>query len=345
MTNKKRGNNTFVTKSARRISPEYVDHVAGLVNPFADSAKGSKIHDENSGNTFSYQVRSITPVLVNEFGSGYTEFYPSLHEYVSGIGPASANMSAGGVLGTAAAFSLQDVPDFTSLTTVGMRYRIVSWGVRLISTTDALSAKGRVLVRELDSYQAYASTPGQNVTVLSDNYANLPHTHDMDFTIIPNHVSDKYKQFQGFSVSYYDMNSDPANDPPFRAVGLTLTGFTGTGVLDTQTEALQAEVVYNIEVLPLVASIGMRLATDPAPHHTATLEAVHNTRAAAPLAHKSTSLWSKIKNIAGRAISTAGNFALDRLTGGLATYIKQKTPMISYIPNMSRGGLPLLTNG
>jgi hypothetical protein len=340
----KNNKNTFVTKSARRVAPEYVDHVAGLVNPFADSAKGSKIHDENSGKTFPFQVRAITPILVNEHGAGYTEFYPSLHEYVSGIGPTATNMSASGILGTSASFSLEDVPDYTSLTQVGMRYRIVSWGVRLISTTDALSAKGRVLIREMDSYQAYASSPGQDVTVLTDNYANVPHTHDMDFTIIPNHVSDKYKQFQAFATSYYDMNSDTANDPPFRAVALTLTGFTAAGS-GAQIEALQAEVVYNIEVLPLVATIGMRLATDPAPHHNPTLEAVHNTRASAPLVNKTPSLWQRIKGIATKAINTAGNFALDRLTGGLSSYIRTKAPMLTYIPNMSRGSVPLLTNG
>jgi hypothetical protein len=213
-----------------------------------------------------------------------------------------------------------------------------------MSTTDALNAKGRVLIREMDSYQAYASSPGQDVTLLTDNYANVPHTHDMDYTIIPNHVSDKYKQFQAWTTSYYDMNADAANDPPFRAVALTMTGFTGSGSVDTQVEALQAEIVYNIEVLPLVGSIGMRIATDPAPHSNATLEAVHNTRAALPLVHKTPSLWQRVKKLATGALSTVGNIALDRITGGLSSYMRSKG-LPNLVPRIAGGGYPMLTNG
>jgi hypothetical protein len=336
--------NNFVTRSARPTTLDYVDHVSGLVNPFSDSAKGTKIHDENAGKTFPYQVRIVQPLLINEHGAGYTEFYPSLHEYTAGVGPTSTNLSASGVLGTTASFSTPDIPDYSSLSGVGMRYRIVSWGVRIMSTTDALNAKGRVLIREMDSYQAYASSPGQDVTLLTDNYANVPHTHDMDYTIIPNHVSDKYKQFQAWTTSYYDMNADAANDPPFRAVALTMTGFTGSGSVDTQVEALQAEIVYNIEVLPLVGSIGMRIATDPAPHSNATLEAVHNTRAALPLVHKTPSLWQRVKKLATGALSTVGNIALDRITGGLSSYMRNKG-LPNLVPRIAGGGYPMLTNG
>jgi hypothetical protein len=213
---------------------------------------------------------------------------------------------------------------------------------------NAHDAQGRILIRELDTDGAVNSV---GILGLSDNTVNVPHTHDMDLTILPNHIGAEYKRFQDFDTTYTFMIGDAAIETPWRSIGISLVGFNGSGAADTHKAVLSAEIVYNIEVLPKIGSVGMRLATDPAPHSHVVLEATHNTRASTALVHHTPSLWSKIKSTAKKALITAGEFALGRITGGVSTYLQNKNvlPQLANYARDSmlfnRGNQRFITNG
>jgi hypothetical protein len=318
------------------------------VNPFADSAKGGKIHDENASKTFPFQERIVVNLGVNSNGMGYGQIYPFLKEYYKHVdGTAAFLPSTTGTLSGSATFTSIDVPDYSSLNSDGVRYRIVSYGIRVISLVNAMDAQGRIIIRELD---ADGATQNSGTLGLSDNTVTIPHTHDMDLTIIPNHVGAEYKRFRDFSRTYTISLADGADEPPFRAIGITCVGFDPSSSGTALKDALSLEVVYNLEILPKIGTIGMRLATDPAPHSNTVQEAVSNTRASLPLVHHTPSVWSKVKKFAKDALVTAGQFALGRITGGVSNYLQNKN-LMPQIANYARDsmlfnrGSRFITNG
>jgi hypothetical protein len=330
--------NVFYTSGPPNL-PSKVDYATTLVNPFDPAAEGTKIHDANASNTFTYQVRALHVLSVNNNGTVATEIYPSLAYYIKGVGPLDATIDADGTTGAAAVFVSENIPEYTALVAAAYRYRIVSWGVRLISTSNALDASGSILIRELEE-----SALGNSVdlTRLTDNYMTVPHTHDMDVTIIPNHIAEHYQEFKKSTTSYINEDSAAGLEHGWRAVGITGTGFKPSGTADTQVGVLQAEVVMNLEIIPEIDGIGSRMTSPAAPHSNETLELVHNTRSNLALVHKTPSLWSKVKAVAKKALTSVGEYALDRLTGGVSSYVSS---LVQGRPRVAGPSVRLLTNG
>jgi hypothetical protein len=341
MKQEKKRKQTFVYKG---VQPELVDHVAGMVNPFSDEAEHSKIHDANASKTFCFQSRQYKTVEINSNGMGYTEFYPALKDYVKGVNTNGAGTAAmlptSGTLSAGATFTSVDVADYTNLAAVAYRYRIVSWGIRITCVTEALGTKGELLIRELD---AIGALQGVGTFGISDNTVRIPITHDMNICIVPNSVGESYKDFRNVTTTYATEQADVAIEAAYRHVGLTLIGCDNDQAADTTKIILTAEVVYNLEILPTIGSIGMRMASPPAPHSNTILEAVHNTRAATPLVNSAPSLWQKVKKIAGQALLGVGEMALGRVGGLLGNYIQSKR-MLPQIADYTRNRM-LLTNG
>jgi hypothetical protein len=295
---------------------ELVDHVAGLVNPFSEEARDKKIHDANASKTFTFRSVSTIKIPVNTAGDGYAQFNPTINSALRALkGETSIVSGSGGdeIAGSPAFFN-NNVTEYSDLQSSGARYRIVSWGIRLLSTENALDAKGQMLIREMD----HNAVAGTKTLTYTDNYKTVPVTHNMDYSIIPNHIGEAYQSFIPMNTTYTSLLADNALEPGYKSVHITLSGLTpgtGSGNPPVFPTVITAEVVYNLEILPLLSSIGMRLATNPAPHSHDLLAAVHNTRTAAALVHKTPSLWSKIKNVASNVLRTGTNFLLNRYGG------------------------------
>lgn len=330
MSQRKKKQNPLVFKSTRP-KLDLPSYVTTLVNPFDDSAKGTKIHDENASKTFTFQCRQFVDMEVNNVGMSYFQLYPNIHEFYNQVGMNDTDLPTTGIISGGSAFTTDDVAEFSDLTSSGVKYRIVSWGFRLVCLEEALNAKGRILVRELDADGAKNSV---GTTGVSDNTVNIPITHDMDITVIPNHISTGYKDFMPLTSSYTDVANDAAQEHAWRTVGLTVIGATPSGTANTGAVRFSIEVVYNLELLPKIGSIGMRLSTPPAPHSNQVLEAVHNTRAVVPLVHKTPSLGQQIKKFATRALTSVADYALDRLTGGASHFLESR--VLPHLTNVGR---------
>lgn len=307
--------NNFVYKS-EQPSSELIGHVGGLVSPFAEESRSKKIHDANAAKTFTFKSVSTLQIPVNSDGSGYAQFNPTIKSALRCLkGETAMDAGTGGItdqIASSPSFYDNNVTNYTDLTSTGARYRLVSWGIRLISLENALDAKGQMLIRELD-LNAVAGTRTQT---FSDNYKTVPITHNMDYTIIPNHIGEAYQTFIPMTTTYTSLLVDPALEPGYKSIHVTFSGMTpGSGVVSTGGRVINAEVVMNLEILPQISTIGMRLATPPAPHSHAILSAVHNTRAALPLVHKTTSLWGKVKSVASNVLKSGANFLLNRYGG------------------------------
>lgn len=311
---KSRSKGKGLVYKSQPVPIELVNHVSGLVNPFSDEARNKKIHDANASKTFTFRSVSTLKIPVNTAGDGYAQFNPTIKAGLRALKGETSIVINGDKIDGSPAFFNNDVTEYQDLTSSGSRYRVVSWGIRLISTENALDAKGQMLIREMD-LNATANTSTMTYT---DNYQIVPITHDMDYSIIPNHVGESYRSFIPMNTNYTALLADDAIEPGYKSIHITFSGMTkGTASGDPPTypTVITAEVVYNLEILPLVNSIGMRLATNPAPHSHDLLAAVHNTRTAAPLVHKSSSLWSKIKGVASNVLKSGTNFLLNRYGG------------------------------
>jgi len=333
MAKSKTKQNRSVFKSG--TPPVIRDHVAGMVNPFAPEAEGSKIHDANASRTFTYQERCYHTVLCNGNEEGYTMYFPSLANYTGGVDMGTDTHLASGTTGGAATFSYTNSDNYTSIGAAGHKYRIVSWGIRITCLGDAFNTKGRLMIREMEQLDL---TTGTVVDSFTDNTVSVPITHDMDITVVPNHVGEEYQKFRDPTTTFNTLDTDVAAQPPYRCVGLYLSGVEAIAA-NGQQAILSVETVYNLEILPLINTIGARLASLPAPHSNSILEAVHNTRAAAPLAEKTPNIWQKIKGIAGIAVKGLAHQFLGSAGDMVSDFLSRKRvlPQITY-----QGNSPML---
>ncbi len=336
---KKKVSKPLVVRSTA-VHTAVAGEVAGLVNPFDDSARDSKLYDSNAARTFTFQSRQIQTMECNFNGMGYNQYYPYIRQFQRGVDMTTdAFLPPSGVLSGTATFTGLNVTDYTSLTGNGHKYRVCSWGLRVTCTDPALSAQGRLLIRELDDEGATANA---NTLALSDNYVSVPITHDMDYTIIPNHVAESYQEFRPMDALHSTELNDVAATPPFRCVSLSIVGADPSAATGTGRAILSVEVVYNLEIQPAIGTIGMRLSTPPAPHSHALTEAANNTRTNVSLVHKTPSVWSTIKRAATSALKSVGNYALGRLTGGLSDILSNKADQLNMAIRQVKGGQPLL---
>ena len=168
---------------------ELVNHVSGLVNPFSDEARDKKIHDANASKTFTFRSVSTIKIPVNDVGDGYAQFNPTINSGLRALKGETSIVVNGDEIDAGPAFFNNNVTEYTDLTSSGSRYRVVSWGIRLLSTENALDAKGQMLIREMD----YNAVAGTSTLTYTDNYKMVPITHDMDYSIIPNHIGEAYQ--------------------------------------------------------------------------------------------------------------------------------------------------------
>lgn len=317
-----------------------IEHVAGLVNPFSQQSRQQKIHDANSSKTFTFTSVTKVQIPTNAAGGGYAQFNPTLNTVAKWLkGDTLTNAGDGGnEINVSPDWGSSHITEYDDLVSSGARFRIVSWGIRLLSLENALDAKGQVLIREMD----YNAVSGTEVDTYTDNYMMVPVTHNMDLAIIPNHVGESYQTFIPMDVQYNTLLTNNAIDPGYKSIHISLFGLTAGNGTPTSPPHLTAEIVMNLEILPLISSIGMRLATPPAPHSHAIMEAVHNTRTATPLVAKHQSIWSKIKSVASNVLSTGAQYLLGRAGGVLANYVNRVgTP---YINRLTARATPLITN-
>jgi hypothetical protein len=318
---------------------EIVDHVAGLVDPFHPSSKDKKIHDANGSKTFTFSSIGRFGIPTGASGNGYAEFYPALASN-SAILQGNTNIGSNGLIPASPNFTVSNLPEYTDLAATTARWRIVSWGLRITSLENALDAKGQIMIREVTEEN---QSQNDDVFAYTEEYTTLPITHNMDYVVIPNHLADSYTRFMPPGVPYATMLSDNALEPGYKAIGITIIGATAGDGTATSPSLINVEVVYNLELLPLVGTFGVRISTDPAPHDYTVIQAAHNTRASLPLVVKKPSLWQTVKGLASRALHTGAEMFLGKAGGMLSDYITGLGK--KHLPMVKARTLPLLTNG
>jgi hypothetical protein len=331
----------FVYKSG--VADQMPSYVSAMVNPFDEKAVGTKIHDANATDTFSYQLRGFYNMQVNDVGTGALEIRPNIYQTFKLINgylaaaPTTPCINGSGIVDAAIVggtdVTFFDASGYTSLAAITDRYRIVSWGVRIINMEAALGSKGRIILRELSTS---GTSGGDDINEVVDSMVALPNTHDLDITVIPTHIGEQYQDFKDGNSSYTDALAG------YKSIGISLIGFDEAAAATSETR-LNIEYVFNLEIIPLLATIGMRLSTGAAPHSHAVLEAVHNTRTQLSLVHPTPSLWSRIKAVASSALKSVGNYALDHITGGLSSVAQQALQNLAPAQRVLAPAKPRLT--
>jgi hypothetical protein len=324
---------------APKVDIQSLKHVSDLVNPFAEDAASKKIHDANSSKTFTYKSVSKFGISVSPTGMGYAEFLPTIQQAQRRV-KNNTEIGTNGVIPASPAIETNSVMGIADITSSADRYRIVSWGIRIQSNENALDAKGKMLIREIED--THTST-NDNVLHYSDNYTEVPVTHNMDYVAISRHIGEDYQKFIPPTVNYTALVADQAIDPGYKGIGVTVMGCTpGSNDPNQEVMLFTVEVVYNLELLPKLNSIGMRLSSMPAPHDYATLQATHNVRAALPFVHHHRTLWDKVKTVASKVLSTGANYMLGRAAPIASALFNQYANRST--KRIVGRALPLLTN-
>jgi hypothetical protein len=336
---KNNNNGNFVYKST---NAPLVSHVSDLVNPFSPGAVGKKIHDSNSARTFTLQSRTNHVMTCNTVGMGYVEIYPTLNNQLTGVDTSVGTaLPTTGIVGATPATSSTDAADFSLIDDASKKFRIVSMGIRIVSTQAALNAQGRVIIKVLDKSLIYNNTVavGVNTFLLGEESYTESINANTDLTIIPPNNGNEYFNYLDPEIRSVDFEealggggfSNTLNYP-YRPIGITISGCT-TGT--NELPVFNIEVVMNLELLPTIDKLSARIATEAAPHSTQILEAVHNTRARTPTTSPSSTMGSKVwavaKHVAGNLATKGFNALTSYLTGGMApriTYGPHQTPVL-----------------
>jgi hypothetical protein len=327
MANKKKNGQPSKAQSKKALvynsPPPEVVTVASLVNPFSEESRGTKVPDANASNTFTFRSTTLfTLDTLASSGQAYVEIKPALALAISHLKSGSVIASNGSI--TTSVIESTNIGEYTTFIASAHKYRIVSWGVRVTCPQSAFDAKGRILIREIEKSSMGV---GFNTYAYGNKYQSVPITHDMDIVVLPSRCGESYQCFVDSDVTYTDLIEDPAIEPGFKAISLTVEG--GPGAV---TSVLQCEVVYNLECIPLLGSIAAQMSTPPSYHSHRTLEAVHNTHQMAQLVHPHKTLGDKIKGFALKALKAVGNFALQRATNYASTIV----PGLSSLTGPSR---------
>jgi hypothetical protein len=258
-------------------------NVHGIINPFSDDARGTKIPDENSSRSVAVTVKGIYDLTSS--GTTYAAYFkPSLKQVVT-----KANVITAGEVtswGTP-----QGMTDTLALEAGFTSYRIVSWGLRVYTTSALLSQSGNY------RFITLSENPTGGITALNsslyESVEDFPAPQgDVSWTSRP--MGDEFKQ-------YVPMASEQAWDGVL---------FYASG-LPTDAPFARAEVVFNIEAQTKIGSVTGGVATPAAKHHPVKMTAADHARAQTKHADHSKSLvktlWDTAKSSVISAVSAYGS--------------------------------------
>lgn len=296
------------------VNSKTANDVEGLTNPWAESARGSKIPDEDCSagqavtlvwtHTHDSDANGRSAVAVN-----------AALKYTMNLG---ATMTADQITtwnGTPVSF-----PDYGTLTNSFSLYRIVSWGVRVYPLLAPTNQSGYFRVVTVADAAAQATAP----LVVNSSFHKEVRTYPVanaDIHWVSAPVGNGWKEYIGPGTNVVD---NPGETLPWE----TLIVFAD-GLPASTSAAYAVEVIMHIECKSDLTNIAAAMATPAAHHQPHTLAATSAVRVAQPTHNGPTSVLGRwFKRAARQALSTAGRAALNYMLPGAGNAL----PMIKDEP-------------
>jgi len=226
-----------------------IEHVHSLANPFAASARGSKLPDSDSAKSVAISlVQRFTPDT-NAAGTFGRIIKPSLAEaYV----PCTMTGSVVTTVGTPVA-----IPDYAAIAAAFSSVRIVSWGCKVYSTLAPTAQSGYFTMITNPSFIAgadgesafYAETKSYPISEKSVQWISKPKGND-----------------------YLDYHATSSTSLPWDTLFIY-----GAGLPVSTSDAMVVEVFFNLECQVALGSLSSAIATPAAEHRPHILAAVGET--------------------------------------------------------------------
>jgi hypothetical protein len=291
----KSGRNTVCTRALKN----HLRYTHAIVNPFSADARGVKLPDDDSARSVGIQLKWA--VSANSTSGGFVgvAFKPDL----SAMRVKASTLDADEV----STWQSSDTsPDYTSLSTTFSKYRIISWGIRIIPLVAPTDQSG--YIRVITSHQdPSGSTPYPTAGGFHDEVHDYP-VANSDVHWVSKPVGNTFK-------NYIDIG-DTASWQYVTVVG--------AGWPASYTSAVRIEVVYNVEAQMEFGQITGALSTRAANHQPRIMAAVDHTRnMIANSVSTSTENFTKgIWDTAKRGIVSAGeSFGLNLMGKALTSLI------------------------
>lgn len=272
-----------VTPGSSRIPGQLVSLACSQLDPFCEHARGAKVLDDSSSNSFTYMCWSLVPIISNASGGACVEFFPSLAgAYRFNTVDASGTITA---LGGSSA-----IPNYSTLGTSINSWRVVSFGVHLTEVSNALNAAGYL---RMESSQKAASIGDSDSTYCADSqiYANKP------------------GQEVHWVSKAVGANADIFIQPDYTVPSASIVSSRNSLRVwvhgcPASTNMYVAEIVMHIECLPVVGTLLAETATPGAPEVPAAMKAARNASASLPssLPGNNNSFGASLKDAAKGAL-------------------------------------------
>lgn len=266
----------------RHIKESLVEKVCGQIDPFCPAALGSKINDQLSTFSTTACVRYHLSLTSNASGNAAIYLQSSLYAGNFVAPTLSGTEVTAWNAGTA-------VPQYSSWSGSLQRWRTVSFGFRIFTTANAMTANGQIYIHTIPNLDASSSPP--NIT-----YTNLTSTPDaitmsarnLDHVWIARHTL----PFTGPNT--YNLAYDPFTTP-------VVIGYTGVA----STTIASIEVIHHLEWWPTLASTAVLTMDRTAPDSNVVQEAVSNTVSGLKSVYDAQSAESVIQAAARVAVGAA----------------------------------------
>jgi len=258
-----------------------------LTHPWSKAARGSKIPDDDSTRSVSYQQRFTVPIPVVTGGFGGCIVRPNP---TSGTVWTAATADATGILTWSGPFT---DPDVAQITAAADTYRIVSFGVRVYSLLAPTAQSGYIKVMTTPSIVSTAA-PFLTSGGLFERVETFP-TANSDIHWISSPVGTTWKEYLpiGTIASYEN-------------VAIYLAG------LPVSSTAMQLELIYNLELQAKPGDLTSALATNALAHNPTALAAASHVHAkkVTPLNASTTTVGSMLKRMAVQGLHSVASYML-----------------------------------
>lgn len=254
---RKRNNRRRRNRRSNKGSSGLMPAICSQIDPFCNASQGTKIYDDNSAPTIPFCVRSVINVVSDANGLLGLAISPRLNG-----GYATATITDPGTGYQTTSWNQFNYPNYTDFTTMFSEYRVVNFGVKLVNTTNLLSAAGSVLMGAVPAY-----TPGV-IPFASSSWSR---------EIVLSPLTTLNETFIGKPLDVTYKNFVPINTADSSLVPWTTLVVLAQG-LPASTGTMTLELVINVEFKPYATGFMSLMATAPAPNVVAIGEAASAVR-------------------------------------------------------------------
>jgi hypothetical protein len=210
--------------------------ICSKINPFCKESLGAKISDESSVFTVCFQTRDLIPLTSDANGDFAYYFSPMPHDLYKVGSTIAAHLVT--------AWTSNTSGSYVSITNQYQTIRVVSYGVRIVTTQAWTSATGNTIFSVVNANPPVSSTNTTTMTNGTDVSAYA--LRDLDVTFLGKPADHTYTEFQ--TVLSDDGSPGDAGTPNWTQLLVTGSGLTAS------TNFGFAEIVVNLECRPITGA-------------------------------------------------------------------------------------------